>query len=275
MSSIPNEYEQYMTKRNTDFIETFSNLVSESPFMGVLFVVGTVILLFAGLNEINFRMKYALPPKYTSTYQQIDPQQEPIQIEPSSAKPFMLTASNGDKYNILPAADYSISAMVVAKNTNVWLRGVMNSSFDNIALIDFGFLCGKVANDETLKYVRFQSKKILSSARELRPMPNYWKSQQNAEDYFVSQNLSMDYFFSHMSHVHVIPADNNIMATLMRLHKKDIVKLNGYLVDINYKDGRTSRTSLSRSDTNETSRGNGACEIMYVTNVQVGNKIYQ
>jgi len=275
MNRCFNKYDEYNVRKNKGFVETFKNLSSESPAMGFFFIIGLVVLLIAGFNELNFRLRYIFPPVYVSTYQKIDVSQEPIQIEPASSPQFLFTARNGEKYDILPMADYSISAIVVAKNSNLWLRGIMNSHFDNIALIDLGLLCGNVANDETLKYVRFRSKKTLGSARELRPMPNYFKSWQAVNDYLISKNLSLDYLFSHMSHVHVIPANDNVMSALSRLHKRDFVKLEGYLVDMDYYGSTLSKTSLSRSDTNPTSRGYGACEVMYVARIQIGNKIYK
>ena len=66
------------------------------------------------------------------------------------------------------------------------------------------------------------------------------------------------------------------MAGLLSIKKNDIVKLDGYLVDIyTDKNELVARTSMSRTDTDPTSRGSGACEDMYVKQVQIGNKIYK
>ena len=269
-----NKYESYQGPKNNDPIEALKNISSESPIIGIFFIMGIILFLFSGINELNFRLRYIMPPSYTLTSKQIDITQEPIQTEPSSALPFIFNSENFEKYNFIPMADYSISAIVVAKNTNLWLRGVMNSKFDDVALIDLGLLCGKVANEETLKYVRFQSKKTLGSARSLRPMPAHFKSYRDVNNYLVDKNLSLDYLFTHMSHVHIIPANRNIMSALIRLNRKNTVRLDGYLVDIEY-NRPLVRTSLSRNDTNQTARGGGACEVMYVSKVQIGNKIYQ
>ena len=90
------------------------------------------------------------------------------------------------------------------------------------------------------------------------------------------------YIQSHTAHTHIIPANSNIMGGLLKTKKDNIIKLDGYLVDIyTNKSEIVGRTSLSRSDTNATSRGQngrnagGACEVMYVTEVQIGNKIYR
>ena len=68
----------------------------------------------------------------------------------------------------------------------------------------------------------------------------------------------------------------NVMRALSSVKTGDTVKLDGYLVDI-YTDKTklVAKTSLSRTDTDPTSRGSGACEVMYVKQVQIGNKIYR
>ena len=269
-----NEYERGRVKSTFGFAETYKKLSVEYPLMSLGFIIGVISLLFAGYNEISFHLRYSYASVTSYTQQEINIYQEPIQIEPSSQEPFAYYAHNKVEYDIVPMADYSISALIAAKNTNLWLRGIMNSYFDDVALIDFGLLCGEIATPETLKHIRFQSKKILDGARQLRPIPTLGNSWQDVDDYFKSKNLSFDYFSSHMSHVHIIPANDNIMSALMRAKKMDKIKLDGYLVDL-YNKGDLIKTSLSRTDTNPTSRGNGACEIMYVRRVQIGNKIYE
>ena len=87
---------------------------------------------------------------------------------------------------------------------------------------------------------------------------------------------SLSYVNSHISHTHLIPANPNVMGGLLSIKKNDIVNLRGYLVDIYTDKGETvALTSLSRYDKDTTSRGYGACEDMYVKQVQIGNKIYR
>ena len=72
------------------------------------------------------------------------------------------------------------------------------------------------------------------------------------------------------------PANANVMGALLKVKKNDIVKIDGYLVDIYNGKGKTlGKSSLSRTDTDATSRGYGACEEMYAKQVQIGNKIYK
>ena len=91
---------------------------------------------------------------------------------------------------------------------------------------------------------------------------------------------SEEYIISHLSHTHIIPANRNIMAAMLKFRDYQDFKLEGELVDMTAKDTRENKiymykTSLSRTDTDRTSRGFGACETMYVTKVQIGNKVYE
>ena len=63
--------------------------------------------------------------------------------------------------------------------------------------------------------------------------------------------------------MHLINKDRNIQNKIRSIGEDKYVRLKGYLVNVNFKDGPW-KTSLSRTDT-----GNGACEIMYVTSVEI------
>ena len=81
-------------------------------------------------------------------------------------------------------------------------------------------------------------------------------------------------FDSHISHTHIIPANVNIMAALNTIKNYDKVELEGEIVNVKVK-GHEHISSLERNDDNGSAQGGGACEIMYVTKVKVGHKIYQ
>lgn len=86
--------------------------------------------------------------------------------------------------------------------------------------------------------------------------------------------VDFDYVNTHMSNNHLIPATKNIRRALSLSKKGDIVKLDGYLVNVEAgKNGRNEAgwtTSLSRTDT-----GNGACEIIYVTRLRIGDRVFE
>jgi hypothetical protein len=71
-----------------------------------------------------------------------------------------------------------------------------------------------------------------------------------------------------ISNNHLIPADATIARRIQSIHIGDQVRMKGLLVDYTVTShGReifTRRTSLTRADT-----GNGACEILYVTEISL------
>ena len=68
------------------------------------------------------------------------------------------------------------------------------------------------------------------------------------------------------SNNHLIPCDNKNKKLMDSIKEGDFVRIEGYLVNVYCKKSDESyfnwNTSTSRNDT-----GNGACEIVYVTNI--------
>ena len=77
----------------------------------------------------------------------------------------------------------------------------------------------------------------------------------------------MDYISSHLSNNHLIPANKSVKHKIKRLKMGDHIKLTGYLVNVDAenKAGKivTWDSSTTRDDT-----GDGACEVIYVTDIQ-------
>jgi hypothetical protein len=76
-------------------------------------------------------------------------------------------------------------------------------------------------------------------------------------------SVSSSYIAEHSANVHLINQDLLILKKIENLNINDHIKLIGYLVSVNFDNG-VWESSLARTDT-----GNGACEIMYVTDVEV------
>ena len=66
------------------------------------------------------------------------------------------------------------------------------------------------------------------------------------------------------SNMHMIPANRRVKKALKKLRQGEVVRLRGYLVNVDHDSGWFWRTSLRRDDT-----GAGACEIVYVESVVV------
>ena len=75
--------------------------------------------------------------------------------------------------------------------------------------------------------------------------------------------LSDDQIIVHSSNMHMIPANSSVARALKKLSRGDLVRIEGYLVDVDRSDGWYWRTSMRRNDT-----GAGACEIVFVQQVE-------
>lgn len=76
---------------------------------------------------------------------------------------------------------------------------------------------------------------------------------------------SVEYVQEHFSNNHLIPAEKDVEKKIKKIRKGDHIRIRGYLVNVDGSSEDASfhwHSSTSRSDT-----GNGACEIIYVTNV--------
>ncbi len=232
-----------------------------------------VFMVFVCLNsiagDIIFRLQYCKPKVSFTSYKSINTDYEPSQ-KILDGKTYVKVFGEKNKYILNLQAKYSISALVLTKNTNFWFRDIMRNRFDDVCLIDFGMAWGDLAKnpENLLKHWKFKSYKSLGMGRRLE-----WRSKPP----YDNTVWNLDYINTHVSHTHMIPANPNIMSALLKIKKHDIVKIDGYLVDIY--DADTSqiiaKTSLSRSDYDSTSRGYGACEDMYVKRVQIGDKVYE
>ena len=234
-----------------------------------LCLIALILIIFNSiLGDILFRIKYTFPKQSSESNQIINTLDEPIQKNLHQDK-YIKTYGEKNKYILKLQAKYSISGLVVSKNTNFWLRDVMRNNFDDICLMDIGIVWGDLSNNkkELYKYWKFKSKNTLGSIRQLS-----WQSKIQIEN----NPWSVDYISSHISHTHLIPSNPNVMGGLLKIKKNDIVKLDGYLVDIyTDKNETVALTSMSRYDSDTTSRGYGACEDMYVKQVQIGDKVYK
>lgn len=62
--------------------------------------------------------------------------------------------------------------------------------------------------------------------------------------------------------MHMIPGNDRIAQALAGVRKGERVRIDGWLVEANARDGWRWRSSTSRTDT-----GGGACEVVYVCGV--------
>ena len=68
----------------------------------------------------------------------------------------------------------------------------------------------------------------------------------------------------HAANTHIIPANDTVKRQLSKIRTGQVVDIKGQLVEASRADGWRWRSSLSRDDT-----GAGACEVIYVTELNV------
>jgi hypothetical protein len=180
---------------------------------------------------------------------EIDTSQDPIQASYKSDEPIIKEIKDGH-FTMTPVAEYKISGMVVGKET-------YSTGWDGeISPVDLAIVWGKLAISEYDQYITYSQR-------------NRWYFYQ----YKAGCPFDNSFVISHSANNHIIPANENIHEAVKTIGGKDIVVLEGVLVNIKgtYKGQPvTWNTSLSRKDT-----GNGSCELFYVSKVRINTKVYE
>lgn len=189
-------------------------------------------------------------PKLSNTVtEKVNIENEPIQSKIKSAEKIN---KNIDDMKIIinPIANYSISAEV--KSTEDYSSG-WNSK---ISPVDLALAWGKLNDKSVDKYISY--------------------SQSNRWCYYTYKEecpVTSSYIDTHLSNNHIIPANDNLWRAAKAVEKGDIVKLDGYLVNVEGSSGGESFTWNSSKSRNDT--GDGACEVFYVNEITIGDKVYK
>lgn len=235
-------------------------------------IISALVFLFIFRGALTYWLKFSIAFPSGHTAEKINIMQEPVQknynLAEQKQKTFIYQSLiNTNKVKMIPQAHYVLSGRAVAINHDFLF---ISKFFDSVALYDLGTAWGGMTDKKLYnKYLKVYSLKTeLTGARRL-----HWSWNEGIP-------YSSDYISSHLSHTHIIPANRNIMAAMLKLKKFEDFKIEGELVDMVYYDKSKNKefnyhTSLSRKDSDITSRGSGSCETMYVTKVQIGKKIYK
>lgn len=274
-------YRSYKEKSYAELEAEVEQAWREEQFNKIKNIVIVVVILFvicpdAFLYWVRFATPHFAKSKTSET---INILQDPVQIDIPDGESEIIKYSsleNHKTYDLIPKAEYSISGMVLAKNFYFWGNYLPGGRrpFQDVSLIDIGLAWRDFADKDVLKYYSTVSAKD-KIERAL------WLTTKHKNGFIP---YSVDEIRNQYSHTHVIPKNASIMHALLYTHKYQKIKMEGYLVDVDlygdlYSKKYYAMTSLSRSDTNQSSRGygrgGGACEIMYVERVQIGNKVYE
>lgn len=159
---------------------------------------------------------------------------QPIQVETD------LESFEHQNFKITPLASYEVTARVLSK------REYSNDKSSSISPVDFALGWG-VMSDATV------------TADLNITQGNRWFYVTWQRAYVGVEEVK-----SNSANTHILPANEEIARQVMNIHKDEIVHLKGYLVEVTNENGFLWRSSLKRDDT-----GDGSCEILWVTSVNV------
>ena len=206
----------------------------------VLGVAGFILVLFF------FRDPVTLALLSHSSAARPDPSSAPAQTEDSRA-PFEHSAG-GRRYRITPRFRWDQSAEVVGARPYRW--GATGALIPEDLALAWGAVLQPpfVGNVSYSQFTRFY----------------FWRTK----------DLSLDRgaIVSHSANVHIIPRSLRVRRAVRSVSTGDLVRLEGWLVDVEGIDDTGFRwaTSATRED-----EGPGSCETVYLERLTVGERAYE
>ncbi len=161
---------------------------------------------------------------------------DPVQVDRTDLAPFSLGA-----YQILPVAEFSLEARVLATETYRMGRTA------DLAPVDLALGWGPMSDSAVLDHLEISQSNRFYFYR--------WSSQPP---------IDLSDIVVHSANMHMIPASSEIKKRLSQVREGQIVALRGYLVRVRAADGWHWNSSMTRSDS-----GDGACELVWVRNLTV------
>lgn len=161
----------------------------------------------------------------------------PQQYELNEPEPVFRKAG----FEVTPVARFEIEARVLGREI------YRHDTVSELSPVDLALGWGPMSDSKVLKDIRTsQGNRFF-----------YWSTDRFPVAREVIESTS--------TNAHLIPATADIEARLKEVKVGDVVHFSGLLVNA-YRaaDGRSWKTSLRRDD-----RGDGACEIVYVTNLDI------
>lgn len=153
----------------------------------------------------------------------------------------------GEKFVVHPVAEYSITGLLVSRNDIGGFSDIYHTA-SSVDVVDVCLVWGENAREEVYRSVEFGSEPF-----------SCWYRAPNAEAFEAFRP-------EQLSNTHLLARDEPIARRLSGLHIGDQIRLRGRLV--NYNPAGASemlrKSSLVRDDT-----GNGACEILFVDELDV------
>ena len=224
--------------------EEFANNVKEAKKIDlsefkkpwfIFFLVFAILLIFYNLAGPYIGREYA--------YADLSNIDEPIQ-EPYDGSVKLII----DNYDISIDLIYKYEISGKAVATYHYLP---TKTSNKLSPVDVGIAWGYLLNEENFDSIKW----VETGNRYLTAIPKNqnWYNEIGGIDGLFSNN-------------HLIPSNKKIKRQLKKIRPGDIVQIKGYLVNVYWRQDNGDyywESSTSRYDT-----GNGACELIYVTDVK-------
>ncbi len=173
--------------------------------------------------------------------------QNPVQSADGLPEPFEVSRKNVT-YTVTPLADYELWGLVVSYHHSASFVDISHKQWNDFLNIkDVCVIWGRNVETGVYKRMRFSNRDFTCYYR--------YPDQETGELFSESA----------LSNNHLLPADPFVAETVLKARKGDQIHFKGWLVSYGIKGAPYARrSSLSRND-----RGNGACEVVYVTEFEI------
>lgn len=215
-----------------------------------IYIIGTLIViyfLFSGTYKQGLKIWYG-----SSTITPIKIENEPFQemLEKPISK---IVSRSGGNYEITLLARYEIHGLVI--QSSVYRLFYNNPFYDT----DVALIWGR--SKDSLKKL-LSKLTIFQQGRWVFWLPKAPISED--ESLFLS---------AHISNNHLIPSEeSSTLSKMLRLIREgDEIKIRGYLASVKSPSGElVVQSSLKRDDS-----GDGACEVVWTEELQIGHRIFR
>ena len=160
----------------------------------------------------------------------------PVQRAMGGSDPILL-----DGYRLTRRAEFDIRARVLSREDYRW------GSESDLSPIDLALGWGAMSDQAVLDRITITQGSRWYFTRYDLPAP-----------------ISDQGIINNSSNMHMVPANPWVLKKLKDVRRGNLVRLKGFLVDIDSDSGFRWRTSLRRDDT-----GNGSCELFYVEDIYI------
>jgi hypothetical protein len=204
------------------------------------FVLPAALLALAA----SFVFRYRLPDKSLILEPLL---QNPVQTSDGVPEPFDVTRK-GITYTVTPLFSYELWGMIVSYHDSASIVDISHRQWkDFINTKDLCVIWGRNVESGVYKRMTFRN----------RDFTCFYRYPDRETGRLFTENA--------LSNNHILPADPLVADSVLKARKGDQVHFKGWLVSYGIKGTPYAR----RSSTVRTDRGNGACEVVYVTELEI------